>query len=120
MTVARRTLFACREAAWPGNVRQLANAIEAAVIRALGEQSETLLEHHVFPELARPEGDDGGDTQLSFQEATRRFQRRFLLETLEHNDWNVAETARQLDLARSHLYNLIHGLALQRSGAGAA
>jgi Nif-specific regulatory protein len=123
MTVARRTLFACREAPWPGNVRQLANAIEAAVIRARGEQSSTLLEHHVFPELARSDGDAAAttaDAALSFQEATRRFQRRFLLEALEHNDWNVAETARQLDLARSHLYNLIHGLALQRSGAGAA
>jgi Nif-specific regulatory protein len=120
MTVARRTLFACREAPWPGNVRQLANAIEAAVIRARGEQSATLLEHHVFPELARPDGEKSADTQLSFQEATRRFQRRFLLECLEHNDWNVAETARQLDLARSHLYNLIHGLALQRTSAGAA
>ncbi|MCE9571998.1 MAG: sigma-54-dependent Fis family transcriptional regulator [Deltaproteobacteria bacterium] len=109
MTVARRTLAACREAPWPGNVRQLANAVEAAVIRARGEQSATVLEHHVFPEAAR--ADDG---ELGFQEATRRFQRRFVEEALARNDWNIAETARQLDLARSHLYNLINGFQLIR------
>jgi transcriptional regulator of acetoin/glycerol metabolism len=38
-----------------------------------------------------------------------------VLEALEKNDWNVTETARELDLARSHLYNLIHGLELKRS-----
>jgi len=110
ITASRRALEACREAAWPGHVRQLANAIEAAVIRAHGEKSTSVLEHHVFPERAR----DGAET-MSFEEATRRFQRRYVLEALEHNDWNVAETARQLELARSHLYNLIHAFSLERS-----
>jgi len=30
------------------------------------------------------------------------------------NEWNVAESARQLDLARSHVYNLINALGLAR------
>ena len=32
--------------------------------------------------------------------------------TLEATDWNVSEAARRLDVARSHVYNLIklHGL----------
>ena len=109
MAVARRALAACREAPWPGNVRQLANAVEAAVIRARGEQSATVLEHHIFPEAARAD-----DAELGFQEATRRFQRRVVEEALARNDWNIAETARQLDLARSHLYNLINGFGLTR------
>ena len=37
-----------------------------------------------------------------------------MLEALEKNDWNVAETARELDLARSHLYNLINDFDLKR------
>jgi Nif-specific regulatory protein len=113
--VARRALHACREAAWPGHVRQLANAIEAAVIRAHGDQSASLLERHVFPER---HPDAGGDTPPSYEEATRQFQRRYLLEALEQNDWNVAETARQLELARSHLYNLIHAFSLARTDSG--
>ncbi|HTE49793.1 MAG TPA: sigma-54-dependent Fis family transcriptional regulator [Kofleriaceae bacterium] len=116
LTVSPRALLACREAAWPGNARQLAHAIEAAVIRAQGEGSRTLQEHHVFPQAERGPGSD--DRPVNFQEATRRFQRRYVLEALERNDWNVAETARQLELARSHLYNLINDLGLKRSGDG--
>ena len=37
-------------------------------------------------------------------------------QALEKNDWNVTETARQLDLARSHLYNLINDFELRRDG----
>jgi Nif-specific regulatory protein len=110
VTLARRTLLACREAAWPGNIRELANALEAAVVRAHGDGSALVLAHHVFPAAASAAG---SATAATFHEATRTFQRRYLRECLEANDWNVAETARQLDLARSHLYSLIgeHKLA---------
>jgi Nif-specific regulatory protein len=108
LTLARHTLLACREAAWPGNIRELANALEAATVRAHGDGAALVLAHHVFPgaHLA-------GSTVATFHEATRAFQRRYLRECLEANDWNVAETARQLDLARSHVYSLIseHKLA---------
>jgi Nif-specific regulatory protein len=109
LTVSRRALAACRDSPWPGHTRQLAHAIEAAVIRAHGERATTLHEHHIFPKAAR----DASET-LTLQQATRQFQRRLVREALEHNDWNVTETARQLDLARSHLYNLINDFELRR------
>ncbi len=109
LEVSRRAIAACREAAWPGHTRQLAHAIEAAVIRAHGEGARVLADHHVFPK-APVTGED-----FSLHQATRQFQRRHVLEALEKNDWNVSETARELDLARSHLYNLIHDLELKRS-----
>ena len=40
--------------------------------------------------------------------------RRHVREALENNGWNVTETARQLDLARSHLHNLITDFDLRR------
>jgi Nif-specific regulatory protein len=108
IAVSRRTLAACRDASWPGHTRQLSNAIHAAVIRARGAKSSTLHEHHVFP------GSAPGPEPLTLQQATRQFQRRVVLEALEQNDWNVSETARALDLARSHLYNLINDFELRR------
>jgi DNA-binding NtrC family response regulator len=111
LAVSRRALAACRDASWPGHTRQLAHAIEAAVIRAHGERATTLHEHHIFPKLVRDETEP-----VTLQQATRQFQRRHVLEALEKNDWNVTETARQLDLARSHLYNLIHDFELKRDG----
>ena len=109
LPVSRRALVACREASWPGHTRQLAHAVEAAVIRAHGERATTLQAHHVFPKLVR---DD--DSPLSLHEATRTFQRRHLLDALERHDWNVTEAARELDLARTHLHKLINDYELRR------
>ena len=110
LAVSRRALAACRDSPWPGHTRQLRNAIEASVIRAHGERSTTLHEHHIFPKASRDEAE-----LITLQQATRQFQRRFVLEALEKNDWNVTETARQIDLARSHLYNLINDFELKRT-----
>lgn len=110
LRVARRTLEACREGTWPGHLRELANAVEAAVVRAQIDDSETLLEHHVFPRAAK-----AADELMSLHEATRRFRRRYVQDALERRDWNVAETARQLDLARGHLYSLISDFGLRRN-----
>jgi Nif-specific regulatory protein len=113
LLVSRRALVGCTEAPWPGHTRQLAHAIEAAVIRAHGEKSSTLHEHHVFPKLEAP-ADQSEQPRQTLQQSTREFQRRVVREALESNDWNVTETARQLDLARSHLYNLINDFELRR------
>lgn len=96
--------------AWPGNVRQLAHAIEAAVIRAAGEGSTQVESRHLSPDSAEAAASES----FTFQEATRRFQADFLRETLEKTEWNVIETARRLDLARSHVYNLIRSFGLRR------
>jgi DNA-binding NtrC family response regulator len=106
---ARRALA---EADWPGNLRQLGHAVEAAAIRAAGEGMGRVELRHVFPE--REGGDADGAGEATFQEATRRYQRELLLRTLRATSWNVAECARRLDLARSHVYNLINAFGLAR------
>ena len=97
-------------AQWPGNVRQLAHVVQAAAIRAHGEGLREVSEHHVFP----PTGGAVPTQTPSFQEATRQFQRRLLLDTLDTCDWNVTEAARRLDIARSHVYNLLEAFGLKR------
>jgi Nif-specific regulatory protein len=105
-------LRAIESAEWPGNVRQLAHALEAAAIRAAGEGARRIEQRHVFPEAeGAPEGEAESAT---FQEATRRFQAELLRRSLAETGWNVTETARRLDLARSHVYNLIRAFGLER------
>jgi len=99
-------------AEWPGNVRQLSNMLEAAVVRAAIEGVTSIAPTHVFP--ATDAGCLDHEAPTTFQAATRAFQRQFLLETLESADWNVTEAARRLDIARSHVYNLIHTFELSR------
>lgn len=94
---------------WRGHVRELVHHVESAAVRASGDGLEAVEGRHVFPE-----GGDAPNTPTSFQDATRRFQRQLVKETLEATGWNVAEAARRLDLARSHLYTLISGFGLER------
>ncbi|MBK7537774.1 MAG: sigma-54-dependent Fis family transcriptional regulator [Myxococcales bacterium] len=110
LRVARRALLACQEATWHGHLRELANAVEAAVVRAQIDRAEMLLEHHVFPHAAAARQDSP-----SLQEAVRRFKRRYVVEAIERCHWNVSEAARTLDLARGHLYSLIADLGIERA-----
>jgi Nif-specific regulatory protein len=112
VTLSREAVRALESAEWPGNVRQLAHAVEAAAIRAAGEGLQRIERTQLFPEN-RFEVEDAGEP-LTFQEATRRFHARLLTAALEDSGWNVMEVARRLDLARSHVYTLIRAFGLTR------
>jgi Nif-specific regulatory protein len=105
---ALRLSLAARHAAmtadWPGNIRQLANAVEGAAIRAAGTGLREIEPRHLFPLTASAPGQEAPP---SFQEATRRFQEGLLRSVLEDTAGNVTEAARRLDLSRAHVYNLI-------------
>jgi Nif-specific regulatory protein len=96
-------------AEWPGNVRELANRLESAILNAHLRSSDEVNARDMFPETPG----NSHEEVISLQGATRHFQRSHLLAVLEAADWNMSDAARRLDIARSHLYNLIraHGLA---------
>ena len=60
-------------------------------------------------------GDDllGVETFLEFKEAA---ERAYILQKLRENEWNVAETARRIDMPRSNLYKKIEKYGLVRDG----
>lgn len=101
---------AVRAAEWPGNIRQLEHALEAAAIRAAGSRSRMIGVEHLFPER----GGAREEEQRTFQEATRAFQAELLRGSLVETDWNISECARRLDLARSHVYSLIQAFGITR------
>ena len=106
---ARRALLA---AEWPGHVRQLENTVEAAAIRAAGAGALQIESGHLFPDPGP--GVTNGAAPRTFQEATREFQEKLVRDTLEDSGWNVVDAAKRLDIARSHLYNLIRAFGLER------
>jgi transcriptional regulator with GAF, ATPase, and Fis domain len=114
LELSRGAIRAAEAAEWPGNVRQLAHAIEAAAIRAAGERAVRIEVAHLFPDRVRTD-EETAEGALTFQEGTRRFQARFLRDALEEAGWNIAEVARRLDLARSHVYNLIRAFGIERA-----
>jgi transcriptional regulator with AAA-type ATPase domain len=80
---------------WPGNIRELRHAIERALLRANG----TTLKVTHFPELETPTPKERG-----WEEATRQFQRQFLLDTLERRQFQITEASRILGITRPALY----------------
>jgi Nif-specific regulatory protein len=111
--LSREALRALETAEWPGNVRDLSNAMARAVLRAVADGALQIERRHVFP--GGPDTVAAADQAPTYEEAVNGFKRQLLSDALEATGWNVAETAKRLDLARSHLYNLIAGLHLERS-----
>jgi Nif-specific regulatory protein len=107
--LAASAVQALKATDWPGNVRELAHRVETAVINCRMRAGDRVEVRDLSNELA-PSDDDA----LTFQSATQRFQRQHLERVLESTDWNIMESARRLDLARSHVYSLIRMHGLQR------
>jgi Nif-specific regulatory protein len=110
-TLSASALSAIEVAEWPGNVRELGNRIESGVLNAHLRQSNQVVSADLFPSR----NFDAGDPSESLQDAMRRFQQDHLLAVLGRCDWNITEAARRLDVARSHVYNLIRAHGLRRT-----
>ncbi len=89
---------------WPGNFRELCHAIERALLRCTGG----LLKSAHFPEL-----EIGAPQQHTWEDATRAFQRKLLLETMKQYKFQPTEAARALGLARTALYATAKRLGLE-------
>jgi Nif-specific regulatory protein len=115
LTLSRGARTALTSAEWPGNIRQLSAAVQRGAAFAIDEGASAIEVRHLFPEK-RADTESVDEQPVTWQEATRRFQKRLLEETLAACNGNVSETARRLDLARSHLHDLLraHGLGRAR------
>lgn len=117
LDIADGALLALRARDWPGNVRELQNVVQAAVLRAHADGSPQLERRHVLPPGAAPARDVDQAEAPSFHEATRRFQESLLRETLIRERWNIAAVARNLEITRAHVYNLLATFAITRPGS---
>jgi two-component system nitrogen regulation response regulator NtrX len=98
---------------WPGNVRELRNAVERLLILAPRREIAAADVERLLP--------DGGRAGLhvlpgggTFEEFRQQAEREFLAAKLRQFHWNVAETARALDMPRSNLYKKIEKYGLSR------
>jgi len=103
-------------AAWPGNVRQLYNAVEQACALATGPLVSLALVQRALrlPTLQ----------SLTYAQAKERFEREYLIQLLKLTDGNVTDAAKLANRNRTKFYSLLqrHGLTpgLFREAAPAA
>ena len=100
---------------WPGNIRELRNAVERALILAPGKVVTAPDIDRLLPggdgALPLPAAPAGAHTFETFK---LEAEKNFLLQQLREHDWNVSETARALKMPRSNLYKKIERYGLNR------
>jgi len=95
---------------WPGNIRELRNVIERAVLLCDGE---AILPAHLPREIVGPGAEapaPQGDSSLW------GYERAMILNALAANNWNQSATARALGITRDNLRYRIKKYNLQKPG----
>jgi DNA-binding NtrC family response regulator len=107
---------------WPGNIRELKNAIERAMVLSRAEEvgAGDLPEEVVKGTPALPRsGDNGADLGMSesdFREAKRKFEIAYLRRQLAAHRWNISRTAATIGLHRQSLQERLRELGIRRPG----
>uniref|UniRef100_UPI0035676EB9 sigma-54 dependent transcriptional regulator n=1 Tax=Desulfosarcina sp. TaxID=2027861 RepID=UPI0035676EB9 len=113
------------EYSWPGNVRQLRNVVERAVILCeketiglkdlplLGEISDI---ENLFDNTPTSNEALKAVKALIRQKAIARVECNFLTHALSSNDWNVTRAAKAVGMQRPNFQNMMkkHGISLPR------
>ena len=103
---------------WPGNVRELRNLIERLVIltgdtTAVGEAAV----RDILPAVKPVRGRYARGTAL--KDLVGAAEREIVIAALEANGFHIANTARELQLERSHLYKKMRALGIRPRDAEA-
>ena len=103
------------ELQWPGNVRELRNTVERLMILAAGD-AVAAADVDMLASGGAVQGGLGGEllSAETFSDFKDRAEQAYILQRLREHDWNVAETARRIDMPRSNLYKKIEKYGLVR------
>jgi DNA-binding NtrC family response regulator len=97
---------------WPGNVRQLENAVERAI--ALAGPSDVLKEEHLLADQHRlTSGVDAAGEVKTLEEARREAEVRTILAVLRHTQGHKAQAAKILGISRKNLWEKMRDYDLE-------
>lgn len=106
--MSNRVMSLLQNYGWPGNVRQLKNVIEGAVVMTGGEIGVDDL-----PEEIRADGKNVSRVSISAESSLRDAERELIQAALIHYGGNRAQTARSLGLGRKTLYRKMEEFGLE-------
>ncbi len=92
---------------WPGNVRQLQNEVQRAVLLCEGD---TVGAADLSVASARVESSEGTDTSFTLLEGV---ERNTIIQMLKETGGNKLETAKRLGIGRQTLYNKIKAYGIE-------
>jgi transcriptional regulator with GAF, ATPase, and Fis domain len=94
---------------WPGNIRELENAMERAVVVG---SSEWILPEDL-PETVVETGAASGAAPAKYHEAIRKLKKELILNALEQSGGSVTEAAKGLGVHGNYLHRLMKNLDLR-------
>jgi DNA-binding NtrC family response regulator len=92
---------------WPGNVRQLQNEIQRAVLLSEGDFVDA---SDLSVTRAKPEGAEAQDTNFTLLEGV---ERNAIIQMLKDTGGNKLEAAKRLGIGRQTLYNKIKAYGIE-------
>ena len=122
-SISRDAMDALCQYEWPGNVRQLENAIQAAVIAS----DTDALTYKDLPEFRETETvpDLPPRTNVELKrlkkelrlKTVEKVERDFLIHALKRNDWNITRAAKDVGMQRTNFQGLMkkHGIVSRRA-----
>lgn len=100
---------------WSGNVRELRNIVERLVILCDQKITAEDVISYSNNNTKKSKSLDAVDDFEKFQDFKDFAEKLFIEAKLKKNQWNIAKTATEIDIQRSHLYNKIEKYNLKRS-----
>lgn len=122
-TLGEDAMAALQAYAWPGNVRQLRNAMEWLLIMAPGEADEAIRADMLPPDItaATPsvlKWEKGGEIMtLPLRDAREMFEREYLLAQVTRFGGNISRTANFIGMERSALHRKLKLLGVHGGSA---
>jgi DNA-binding NtrC family response regulator len=122
-SISRDAMAALCRYEWPGNVRQLENVIQAAVIAS----DMDALTYKDLPEFREPEKVPRLPPRTNVElkrlkkelrlKTVEKVERDFLVHALRRNDWNITRAARDVGMQRTNFQGLMkkHGIVVRHA-----
>ncbi len=108
-TLSPEALSTLMDHNWPGNIRELRNIIERLVIMV----PEDVINQEDIPLVIRQQAFSSLDgSYSSLREARERFEHEFILRKLRECNGNITQTAKVLQIERSHLHRKLRGYGI--------
>ena len=103
MRFTEDAIKALQNHAWPGNIRELRNAVERLMLLATSDEVTVETAALALP-VTMASGDSSAATTGPLADRVRAFEKQTILAELKRNHYQISNTARALGLERSHLY----------------
>ncbi|MBW1859256.1 MAG: sigma-54-dependent Fis family transcriptional regulator, partial [Deltaproteobacteria bacterium] len=121
-SISRDVMAALSQYTWPGNVRQLENVIQAAIIASEGDE----LAYKDLPEFGERQEAPFATPRTNAElkrlkkelrlKTVEKVEKDFLVQALQRNGWNVTKAAKDVGMQRTNFQGLMrrHGIVARQ------